>query len=41
MERSRDWQQFILDRPMAAAPGTVFNYSNVEVQTLGNDDAPE
>ena len=27
MERSPDWQQFILDRPMAAAPGTVFNYN--------------
>jgi CubicO group peptidase (beta-lactamase class C family) len=28
MERSRDWQQFILDRPMAAAPGTAFHYNS-------------
>jgi CubicO group peptidase (beta-lactamase class C family) len=27
MERSPDWQQFVLDHPMAVAPGTSFNYS--------------
>ena len=27
MERSPDWQQFVLDHPMAVAPGTLFNYS--------------
>jgi CubicO group peptidase (beta-lactamase class C family) len=26
MERSADWTQFILDRPMAHAPGELFNY---------------
>jgi CubicO group peptidase (beta-lactamase class C family) len=28
MMRSSDWVQFVLDRPMAAAPGTTFNYSS-------------
>lgn len=28
MEHSPDWQQFILDRPMAAAPGTTFDYNS-------------
>jgi CubicO group peptidase (beta-lactamase class C family) len=28
MGQSRDWVKFILDRPMAAAPGAVTNYSN-------------
>ena len=28
LERSSNWTQFILDRPMAHAPGEVFNYSN-------------
>jgi CubicO group peptidase (beta-lactamase class C family) len=28
MTRSPDWQQFILDQPMAAAPGTRFYYSS-------------
>jgi CubicO group peptidase (beta-lactamase class C family) len=28
MMRSQDWVQFVLDRPMAAAPGTTFNYSS-------------
>lgn len=27
MERSPDWQQFVLDHAMAEAPGTLFNYS--------------
>jgi CubicO group peptidase (beta-lactamase class C family) len=27
MLRSRDWVQFVLDRPMVAEPGTTFNYS--------------
>jgi CubicO group peptidase (beta-lactamase class C family) len=28
MERSQDWIKFILDRPMTAAPGDVFNYNS-------------
>ncbi|MBI2742145.1 MAG: serine hydrolase [Rhodospirillales bacterium] len=28
MERSPDWQQFILDRPMSEAPGTLFYYDS-------------
>ena len=28
MARSPDWQQFVLDQPMAAAPGTRFYYSS-------------
>jgi len=28
LERSANWTQFILDRPMAHTPGEVFNYSN-------------
>ena len=28
MERSPDWVKFILDRPMASAPGDVFNYNS-------------
>jgi CubicO group peptidase (beta-lactamase class C family) len=28
MERSRDWQQFTLDRPMAQPAGTTFNYNS-------------
>jgi CubicO group peptidase (beta-lactamase class C family) len=28
MERSPDWQQFILDQPMAREPGTAFEYSS-------------
>ncbi|WP_234906232.1 serine hydrolase [Rhizobium rhizogenes] len=28
LARSSNWTQFILDRPMAHAPGEVFNYSN-------------
>jgi CubicO group peptidase (beta-lactamase class C family) len=28
MERSPDWQQYILDRPMATAPGTLFYYDS-------------
>jgi CubicO group peptidase (beta-lactamase class C family) len=28
MMRSPDWVEFVLDRPMAAAPGTTFNYSS-------------
>ncbi|MDB5861790.1 MAG: beta-lactamase [Ramlibacter sp.] len=27
MGRSRDWTQFVLDRPMAHEPGAVFNYN--------------
>ncbi len=28
MMHSRDWVQFVLDRPMVAAPGVTFNYSS-------------
>ena len=28
MERSPNWVKFVLDRPMANAPGEIFNYSN-------------
>jgi CubicO group peptidase (beta-lactamase class C family) len=28
MERSPDWQQFILDQPMSTAPGTLFYYDS-------------
>src|SRR6478735_8885715 len=28
MSRSRDWVAFVLDRPMAHAPGTAFNYNS-------------
>ena len=28
MARSRDWVGFVVDRPMAHAPGTVFNYNS-------------
>ena len=28
MERSPDWQQFVLDRPMSEAPGTRFYYDS-------------
>ncbi len=28
MMRSRDWVQFVLDRPMVATPGITFNYSS-------------
>jgi len=28
MARSRDWVGFVIDRPMAHPPGTVFNYSS-------------
>ena len=28
MEQSRDWQQFILDQPMAQQPGTAFEYNS-------------
>jgi CubicO group peptidase (beta-lactamase class C family) len=34
MERSADWEQFVLDRPMAAKPGAVFNYSSGNPQLL-------
>ncbi len=31
---SRDWVQFVLDRPMATEPGTTFNYSTGDPQLL-------
>ena len=34
MMESRDWVQFVLDRPMAAQPGAVFNYSTGDSQLL-------
>ncbi|TMB02155.1 MAG: serine hydrolase [Deltaproteobacteria bacterium] len=34
MGRSSDWVRFILDRPMAAEPGTVTNYSNGDSHLL-------
>jgi CubicO group peptidase (beta-lactamase class C family) len=34
MERSQDWQQFILDRPMAESPGAVFNYNSGNAHLL-------
>jgi CubicO group peptidase (beta-lactamase class C family) len=34
MESSPDWQQFVLDHPMAAAPGTSFNYSGGNTHLL-------
>ena len=34
MGKSPDWVKFILDRPIAAAPGTVTNYSNGDSHLL-------
>jgi CubicO group peptidase (beta-lactamase class C family) len=34
MASSPDWVQFVLDAPMAAAPGTVFNYSTSNAHVL-------
>ena len=34
MERSRDWVGFVLDRPMAHAPGTTFNYNSGDWQLV-------
>lgn len=34
MDRSADWVQFILDRPMAHAPGTEFNYNSGNAHLL-------
>jgi len=34
MARSRDWVGFVLDRPMAHVPGTVFNYSSGDWQLV-------
>ena len=28
MEHSADWEQFVLDRPMATKPGAAFNYNS-------------
>jgi CubicO group peptidase (beta-lactamase class C family) len=35
MLSSRDWVQFVLDRPVAVTPGTTFNYSTGDSQLLG------
>jgi CubicO group peptidase (beta-lactamase class C family) len=34
MERSADWEQFVLDRPMATEPGAAFNYDSGNPQLL-------
>jgi CubicO group peptidase (beta-lactamase class C family) len=34
IERSPDWVKFVLDRPMAASPGTTFNYSSGNAHLL-------
>ncbi len=36
MEGSYDWVQYVIDRPMAREPGTVFNYSSGETQLLAH-----
>jgi hypothetical protein len=28
MEVTDDWVQYVIDKPMAADPGTIFNYSS-------------
>ena len=30
MSRQQDWTKFVLDRPMANAPGEIFNYNSGE-----------
>lgn len=35
MMGSRNWTQFVLDRPMAVTPGSTFNYSTGDSQLLG------
>ena len=34
LTRTRDWQGFVLDRPMAQAPGTGFNYNSGNTHLL-------
>ena len=34
MERSADWEQFVLDRPIATKPGAAFNYDSGNPQLL-------
>ena len=34
MEASDDWVQYVIDKPMAAEPGTVFNYSSGATELL-------
>ncbi len=34
MERSQDWVQFVLEQPMAAAPGTAFVYNSGATELL-------
>jgi CubicO group peptidase (beta-lactamase class C family) len=34
MEHSADWEQFVLDRPMARKPGVAFNYNSGNPQLL-------
>ena len=36
MEASYDWVQYMIDRPMAREPGTVFNYSSGETELLAH-----
>lgn len=36
MTRSADWQRFVLDRPMAQAPGAGFNYNSGDWQLVSS-----
>jgi CubicO group peptidase (beta-lactamase class C family) len=36
MEASYDWVQYMIDRPMAREPGTLFNYSSGETELLAH-----
>ena len=36
MEGSYDWVRYVIDRPMAREPGTVFNYNSGETQLLAH-----
>jgi CubicO group peptidase (beta-lactamase class C family) len=36
MEGSYDWVQYVIDRPMAREPGTLFNYSSGETELLAH-----
>jgi hypothetical protein len=36
MEASEDWIQFVIDRPMIAVPGTVFEYSSGDAELLAH-----
>lgn len=36
MEASRDWVEYVINRPMARAPGAEFNYSSGETELLAH-----